>query len=436
MLLCLLSACSPGDGTPAIADAQPLRWGPVATVTDEGAHAVVSTAASPQDDGLRALVTMRITDFSPTQFSHHVRAFVSRDSSASWQDSSLPAVPGATHSAGASVAFSPSGVLYVAHSVRSAEERGSQVAVHRSRDGGRTWGLTTVIPVRVADTPKISIDQDGVVYVSIYDRADDPLLGRPASDRGWAIVVATSRDEAESFELTSVTFDNDLTLGVYNVVTFSDGNPWLAFSQFSSDPATRTSNLYGLGSFPLSISVADVDHVAELGRRIPRMANAAVDGGSRFVDRLYVAYSVGPSDSLVTAVVRSDDRGRSWFAPTTLSAPSGGHHSRLPRVAVHESGVVGIAWLQTEAESDRCWRIHFAYSVDGGASFSEPNPVSANPSCPDTIDELGTNQGLRRFYGFGGDYMGLAATEGGFQIAWTDLSAGRLEIRTRQVETG
>ncbi len=411
-----------------------IKFGSVSEVTiDEQSYSIVSIATNPVDPANRVISTLRIKNFTLEDFQYEIAVFVSNDGGVNWIESSLPRVENEALSNGSSVIFSNDGVLYVAYSVRVEGKTGSQIIVQKSVDKGYSWNQTTVIPTLSNDTPKLSISASGAVYVTTYGRTNDPLLNLADTERRWTIIVAKSTDQAETFEVSGVTLDNDLFFGVYNLAVFSNGDIWLPFSQFTSNREVNTSHIYGLSSLKEKTTIDEVDHVVELTRRVPRMANTVVDKSDVYKDRLYLAYSQGHQDSLKTAVIFSEDKGKTWSKQVILNMEGQGYFSQLPRIAVHQNGVVGVSWLQTEASDNRCWNMYFSYSEDGGHTFSEPKSLSENPSCPDTINELGEAGFFNRFYGFGGDYTGLTATENGFQAAWSDLSSGELNIYTRNI---
>ena len=73
--------------------------------------------------------------------------------------------------------------------------------------------------------------------------------------------------------------------------------------------------------FKDKMKTEDVDKVTVTKRKISYNVNIAVDDKSTlFKDRLYLAYSIGPKDSLKTALKYSTDKGKSWSTPRILKA--------------------------------------------------------------------------------------------------------------------
>ena len=228
-----------------------------------------------------------------------------------------------------------------------------------------------------------------------------------------------------------------MNLGAFTLASFSDGELWFPFTQFHARDTTGTthSTIYGTRIFKDKLKVENIDKVAVTKRKISYNVNIAVNNKSaRFKDRLYLAYSIGPRDSLQTALKYSTDKGKSWSSPRMLKAPDKGYFSRLPKVAVSKDGIVGMTWVQTETKEINCWKVYFSYSKDGGDTFSEPISIS-KISCPNNSEVLNIGDGfLSKYYAYGGDYMGLSPTENGFQAAWVDMSNNNFQLYTTNIK--
>jgi hypothetical protein len=130
----------------------------------------------------------------------------------------------------------------------------------------------------------------------------------------------------------------------------------------------------------------------------------------------------------------------------------------LPAVAVNSSGVVGVSWYDRRdaAEETRQWAARFAYSLDGGETFSASTrvsdpPSSAGPSGYLPIMAHSTGGGQRRPRARGGnlrveigpqwiDYLcaadtaGMAAgADGTFHTLWVDHRTGIPQLWTSAV---
>lgn len=94
--------------------------------------------------------------------------------------------------------------------------------------------------------------------------------------------------------------------------------------------------------------------------------------------RLWLAALAGGA-VLVTV---SDDHGRSFAAPTVLDAPGSmldlGGDAR-PQIAIDDRGGVAVAWGVFKDQAYDA-RVMISHSDDGGASFSTPASISADPA--------------------------------------------------------
>lgn len=420
---------------------QQLVVGEVINITnDNQVYSVSTIAVNPLSPENMVVAVMRWEDLTEGQFKYNVTTYISDDAGLSWEESILPTIEGQRTSIGASVLYSEEGRVYISYSasVRLPDRRGTVVVVHSSDDNGRTWANTTTINTRFNELPKLTIDKDENIYISTYGSARDSLLGIENPRRAYALIVGKSTDSGKTFDLQGITLDNDLNLGAFTLISFSDGELWFPFTQFHARDTTETthSSIYGTRIFKNEVKIEDIDRVVITKRKISYNVNLAVDKSPLFKDRVYMAYSIGPRDSLQTGIIYSKDRGKSWSSPDTLKAANKGHFSRLPKVAVSKEGVVGMTWVQTEAAGSTCWKVYFSYSKDGGDTFSEPVAIS-KIACPNSneVESIG-NGFLSTYYTYGGDYMGLSATDNGFQAAWVDMSNNNFQLYTANIDLG
>ncbi len=127
----------------------------------------------------------------------------------------------------------------------------------------------------------------------------------------------------------------------------------------------------------------------------------------------------------------SDDQGETWTDPRPIpGAARTGAVAVQPRIAVNRDGTVGLAWVEHAAgEGETCNRTMAAASTDGGASFSEPMPLS-----PHTCPEPERNGFAFRRWPHGGDYFGWAAVaDGRFHAVWSGARRGPFELMGRSV---
>jgi hypothetical protein len=97
--------------------------------------------------------------------------------------------------------------------------------------------------------------------------------------------------------------------------------------------------------------------------------------------------------------------------------------------AVNRDGVLGVTWADF-GQTQNCYYVVFAASVDGGEAFLPEERFSDAPSCPDD-----TVIGGRVPWIDGGAYWGMATDNTGrFQFLWSDAREGLLQLRTCSAE--
>lgn len=414
-----------------------IEVGEVINITnDNQAYSVSSISVNPINSKNMVVAVMRWEDLTEGQLKYNVTTYITDDAGASWKESILPKTEGQGSSIGASVLYSKTGRVYISYSARIPDRRRTAVILHSSDDNGRTWSNATIINTVYNEIPKLTIDQSENIYISTYGLARDSLLNIEDPVARWALILGKSTDSGKTFDLRGITFDNDLNLGAFTLASFSDGALWFPFTQFNARDTTGNihASISGTRIFKNEIKMESIDKVVTTKRKIAYMVNIAVDESEHFKDRLYMTYSTGTKDSLQTALIYSEDKGRSWSEPYILMAPNKGYFSRLPKVSVSSDGIVGVSWVQTESRKNQCWKVYFSYSKDGGDSFSEPIAISSKISCPDNNEVLGIGNGLlSKYYTYGGDYMGLSSAENGFQAAWVDMSNDNFQLYTTKI---
>ena len=104
---------------------------------------------------------------------------------------------------------------------------------------------------------------------------------------------------------------------------------------------------------------------------------------------LYLAYSAAADmenkwSSMAIRLTASGDGGASWSAPISVGAgaPFGGYRNDH-ELHVAQDGTIYVAWLDSRyaPENESAIHVLVSRSVDGGASWSEPVLVDADPSC-------------------------------------------------------
>jgi len=415
--------------------------GPNVRVSEPGvSHVEPYIAAHPKDAGSLVIVGSRDDGRVVV-----AEGFVSSDAGRTWSACRLPEVATFGQSVDNWVAFGADGVAYLSTlGSRIPGQTWGGILVYRSTDRGRSWEGPTVLPGNSYDRPSLAAGGNAAaprLFVSVLAMGSDRRVF-PTPVEGDGVAVLVSDDNARSFTRLAFIAPDNLAHQGYVPAVLPDGSlliPYIDYpvmthdelADMRRDPAQARFNATRLfvvpspdggRTFGLPRFVADV----------PRMfggpAELAVDTSSgAFRGRVYAAWNGGTEERRDVTVARSSDGGRGW-TKTQMRAPGAGA-AHFASLAVSRQGVVGVTWLQHEDPVERreCYRIYFAASADGGASFTEPVVVSDAVSCP-------TPEGNPRTLGRwvrGTDYLGMAAgADGTFHPVWVDARSGVFEVYT------
>ena len=123
----------------------------------------------------------------------------------------------------------------------------------------------------------------------------------------------------------------------------------------------------------------------------------------------------------------------------------------LPAIAVNDSGVVGVTWLDTRpSAADDAYDVFYSASLDGGQTFLPAVRVSSETSRPAGPGNVRPGLGRLRYAGDTlimdflsgysrwrdvGDYVGLTSDEKGvFHAVWPDSRNGTFQLQTARIE--
>ena len=426
--------------------------GPNVLVSRDGdvSHVESAVAANPSDS--LNLVATAIT-FTLPQGGYVNKTYATFDGGFSWYDARLPEDRD-LGSIDPKVAFTPRGTALQVGLVQG-------MSVYRSEDGGRSW----LAPARLGrgyDRVAIAVDRStgptsGQIYVTGNLDAG-PRLHRSVDD--------------------GRTFDAPVTLPgivVTDVLVLSDGtvlvplytgpdlrlpeNRGSAMASYGTVVSTDAGATFGA----LRSGFEQQRYSADSTLRRRRSGSIVGDNtatfaadvrSARFRDRIYAAFP----DMRWTrgkpriAVVWSSDGGTTWSAPTMVDASAPASASQfLPAIAVNDSGVVAVMWLDTRASAaDDAYDVFVSASVDGGETFLPAARVSSATSRPAGPGNMRPGLGRLRVAGDTlimdflsgysrwrdvGDYIGLTTdAKGLFHPVWPDSRNGTFQLQTARIE--
>lgn len=169
-----------------------------------------------------------------------------------------------------------------------------------------------------------------------------------------------------------------------------------------------------------------ISHFAGGGRGYMRLCQD--HSKEKYNDRLYFVRALSKNSGKEGVWINySSDGGNTWSNDIKIDQHSY-RDSRplLASPAVNEKGVLGIAWCElTKKDTSTFSDIYFAYSKDGGETFTRTikvNPVTSQ------INTIQNGDVANKFPG-GGHYMDLKADRDGyFKVLWSDSRTGIFQL--------
>ena len=423
---------------------------PVTQSLSVGANVDVSNECGPQSETYITLDTTnpsRLAGGSNEIFRLPMRGYFSSDGGSTWGGVDLPLPPpiGANSTRFGSdptLAFDTSGNVFYGYivvffSARFGGINGTELAVARSTDGGKTYPAVTFFsfeggqnhfndkPMIAADTNPGSSFRDNV-YV-----AWDAAVGGSSSG---GVRLARSTDHGANFTVTRV--DNPRGPGsAIAAVPFvgPNGELYVAWNDYAASAITLNRSLDGGATWGTPMVVA---HQSVGFQALPpaQSFRGALEYPSCDADRsngphrgrLYCSWmdftSQGTTDILASF---SDDKGATWSVPAritdSLAFAIDRFYQWLSVDAV--TGDVNVSFYDTRNDTTGfryMTDVYFSQSTNGGASWSTPNTRVSTASsnehdCGGLFPCTAINYGNQY-----GDYEGLVSFNGASHPIWTD----------------
>ena len=462
--------------TPARADAAsvPRKTAPVARLvlgTQVGSVVMVSAANADREhyEMLAAIdpadsnhIMACTTVFSKTRNARSNIIYVSFDGGHSWapkfEDSTtiFTGDPACTYGFGATA-------YYVGLPIYGGTHLTSGLSVYESEDSGKTWHFLT--KRAFWDREYVTVDRTNSRY-----RGNVYLYGDGIERKNGKLIDGWDISRIVNGKLTPpVRSPESSRYGSMNATQGEialDGTLVVPFEAFTGKGfelrVLRTTD----GGATLSRSVLIGP---ECKPKASLASPTAIDQSSGpFRGRLYTAYNLDNGDHCSIGVVHSDDSGKTWSKTVLIHEDShrlgfaNSPNQTQPALAVNARGVLGLTWYDTRDDTKaKAYKLRFAASFDGGASFEPSVAVSTavqddNAQRPwflgayvgsggaSSSHDAGVDQPLQSIAG--PDWMTQAETgdtrvllvdaSGVFHPFWYDNETGIMQLYTAPVAVG
>jgi hypothetical protein len=379
-----------------------------------------------------------------------MRAYFSSDGGKSFGAVDLPLPPPATTNgvdfgSDPGVAFDTHGNVYYSYIVvffnrTFGSIQGTEMAVAKSTDGGRSWPRATFFNFnsgsgKFNDKPMIAVDTNPASPFrdSVYVAWDNASNNNGKSSSNNALLFSRSTDGGATFSAPIAV--NSLTGGPSAVIGADpfvgpNGEVYVAWHDVQNNRMMVNSSFDGGASFGQPITIAptvtpfDVA-IAPQASRGALVYPACGTDQSNGVHRgtLYCSWmDETTSNGTDIFVARSTDRGASWSTRLRVNDdPQGVVKDQFNQwLSVDPvTGAIDLSWNDARNDpADTKTDVFFTSSTDGGLTFA-PNvkitTVMSDESAANPFADAGNQYG---------DYEGIAAFGGAAHPIWTD---GRLD---------
>jgi hypothetical protein len=436
--LATLSACDSATSPPSAAAASTVGANVRVSHDTYGDHVGPSLAANPRHPEQLLVAcqgSSRPPEFIPT--------YVSFDAGASWQPGGRPAQPAAGPAGDdVNIAFDARGRGYICATrsghgapVTSANPDANRaVYVWRTDDGGRSFsGPATLVAGTYSDHPWLATGQgqtgaESNVYV---------VWG--AGDSHTALDLRRSTDGGETFEsprrILAEASGPSLVSAGPQLATGADGLvcavcDWTSQQNSAGDMIGQVA---AVCSTDYGRSFAEPVHLGSESAAIALRGGVRPNSGPTVAaspngDALYVAFTkhkpgTAHSDIMVTA---SHDRGRTW-STAARATPDDAVIYFQPNLVVDDAGRLAIsAFALAHGRINEVLLI----SRPRVLRFHPPLRVTAAPFNPK--DRTTASRGKYGTWWIG-DWQGIAASAGAFQLVWNDTRTGKLDLFAARV---
>jgi hypothetical protein len=406
---------------------------------EEGAQSEVSITLNPDNPSMLVAGSNEV-------FRNPMRGYFSSDGGSSWGAVDLPLPPptstnGNDFGSDPGVAFDTQGNVYYSYIVvftnRSVTGiQGTELAVAKSFDGGRTWPQVTYFNFnngssKFNDKPMIAVDTNPASRFRdrVYVAWDIGAANNGKSSANNALVVASSSDGGLTFTAPAVLSGS--ASGPSAVIAADpfigpNGELYVAWNDFQRTRLLLNSSRDGGTTFGQPVVIAPTtvglqDGIPAMASRLALLYPACDADRSSGQSRgtLYCSWmDEAAGNGTDIFVARSLDSGGTWSAPVRVNDdPTGLRRDQFNQwLSVDPtSGAVDLSWNDARNDpADTQTDVYFSSSTDGGRTFLTNQKVTTAPT-----DESAANPAADQRDQYG-DYEGIVAYGGIAHPIWTD----------------
>jgi hypothetical protein len=462
-------SASAGVAAPSSYDA-PSWWAKYQTVQTRTSP-LASTAAlsvgpnvdASNEDGPQSETSITINPNDPSQVvggSNEIvrlpmRGYFSSDGGNTFGAVDLPLPPplstnGTDFGSDPGVAFDTKGNVYYSYIVVFFNRtfhaiQGTEVAVAKSTDGGKTWPQVTFFNPnsgtgKFNDKPMIAVDTNpnSPFRDSVYVAWDNASFNKGKSSANNALLFSRSTDGGKTFSAPVAV--NSLTGGPSSVIGADpfvgpNGEVYVAWHDVQNNRLLVNRSFDGGATFgqPATIAATTVPFAATIAPQASRGALVYPACGSDqsagpHRGRLYCSWMDETASNGTDIFVARSDGGESWSSPVRVNDDASGvvkdqFNQWLSVDPV--TGTIDLSWNDARNDpADAKTDIYASDSTNGGTSFAANVKVTTAVS-----DESAANPFADSGNQYG-DYEGMAAYGGIAHPIWTD---GRLDAAIDRV---
>ncbi len=366
-----------------------------------------------------------------------MRAMASTDGGRTFMGTDLPLPPPVTRGgfdfgSDPTIAFDSRGNAYYGYIVvffsAGGSINGTEMAVARSSDNGRTWTSTYFAPQtgsgQFNDKPMITVDTTAAHRDRVY-LAWDNATGNSSSDKNGNNVVLSSSDDGGVSFSAPVSVSGDFTgktggIGADPYVT-ATGVLHVAWQDYAHGAIVDVSSTDGGATFSGRHTVAKVNSFDfAVAAQASRAALVYPSCGS-YKATLLCGYTNGSNASTSVYVATSIDGGVTW---SSSPVPAGGDQFNQWLAVDQSTGALDVSYYDTGTHGASATRYTLARGKVGGRLTAAPVATApTDESCCSPSVDSGNQYG---------DYEGLAAGNGVVHPVWTDRRQAVIDLGLRE----